>query len=213
MGQESTSRFTNHESRIRQPHAHQSWLALGTVGLLIVLYIAVFSALSVARHDAFETLAYDLGNYDQAVWNTIHGRLLRFTNVKGLTIRLAQHVEPILLPVSLFYLIYSSPKTLLVLQTVVVALGAWPVYLLAREKLRSEFGGIVFAAAYLLSPALEAANLYDFHAVSLAPTFLLWAFYFLEKEKDSWFIVFSVLAMSCKEEMSLLIVMIGLYAF
>jgi uncharacterized membrane protein len=213
VGQESTSRFTNHESRIRQPHAHQSWLALGTVGLLIVLYIAVFSALSVARHDAFETLAYDLGNYDQAVWNTIHGRLLRFTNVKGLTIRLAQHVEPILLPVSLFYLIYSNPKTLLVLQTVVVALGAWPVYLLAREKLRSEFGGIVFAAAYLLSPALEAANLYDFHAVTLAPTFLLWAFYFLEKEKDLWFIAFSVLAMSCKEEMSLLIVMIGLYTF
>ena len=181
------------------------------MGLLIILYIAIFSALSVARHEAFETLAYDLGNYDQAVWNTIHGRLLRFTNVKGLTIRLAQHVEPILLPVSLFYLIYSSPKTLLVLQTVVVALGAWPVYLLAREKLRNEFGGIVFAAAYLLFPALEAANLYDFQAVSLAPTFLLWAFYFLEKKKDPWFIVFSVLAMSCKEEMSLLIGMMGLY--
>jgi len=210
VGQESTSRITNHTSQITQPHS-QSWLALGIMGLLIVLYIAVFSALTAARHEAFETLAYDLGNYDQAVWNTSHSRLLRFTNVKGLTIRLAQHVEPILLPVSLFYLIYSSPKTLLVLQTVVVALGAWPVYLLAREKLRSEFGGIVFAAAYLLFPALEAANLYDFHAVSLAPTFLLWAFYFLEKEKDPWFIVFSVLAMSCKEEMSLLIGMMGLY--
>ncbi|MDH4135716.1 MAG: DUF2079 domain-containing protein [Anaerolineae bacterium] len=218
MGQESTSRITNHESRftdhvsrITQPHS-QSWLALGIVGLLIVLYIAVFSALAVARHEAFETLAYDLGNYDQAVWNTSHGRLLRFTNVKGLTIRLAQHVEPILLPVSLFYLIYSSPKTLLVLQTVVVALGAWPVYLLAREKLQSEFGGIVFALAYLLLPALEAANLFDFHAVTLAPTFLLWAFYFLEKGKAPWFIVFSVLAMSCKEEMSLLIGMMALYA-
>jgi len=195
-----------------QPHSQRRWLALTIVGLLIVLYIAVFSALSVARHDAFETLAYDLGNYDQAVWNTIHGRLLRFTNVKGLTIRLAQHVEPILLPVSLFYLIYSSPKTLLVLQTIIIAIGAWPLYLLAREKLQSEFGGIVFAATYLLFPALEAANLYDFHAVSLAPTFLLWAFYFLEKEKDSGFIVFSVLAMSCKEEMSLLIGMMGLYA-
>jgi uncharacterized membrane protein len=209
VSQESTSRITNHVSRFTQS---QRWLAPGIVALFIVLYIAVFSALSVARHDAFETLAYDLGNYDQAVWNTIHGRLLRFTNVKGLTIRLAQHVEPILLPASLFYLIYSSPKTLLVLQTIIIAIGAWPLYLLSREKLRSEFGGIVFAAAYLLSPALEAANLYDFHAVSLAPTFLLWAFYFLEKKEDLWFIVFSVLAMSCKEEISLLIGMMGLYA-
>jgi uncharacterized membrane protein len=205
--------FTLHAARSTQIYPYRRWSAMGTVGLLIVLYIAFFSALSMARHEAFETLAYDLGNYDQAVWNTIHGRILRFTNVEGLTIRLAQHVEPILLPVSLFYLIYESPKTLLVLQTVVIALGAWPVYLLAREKLGNEFGGIVFAAAYLLFPALEAANLYDFHAVSLAPTFLLWAFYFLEKEKDPLSIVFSVLAMSCKEEIPLLIGMMGLYAF
>ena len=102
MSQESTSRIT-------QPHS-QSWLAPAIVGLLIGLYLAVFSALAVARHDAFETLAFDLGNYDQAVWNTAHGRLLRFTNVEGLTIRLAQHVEPILLPVSLINLLYESPQ-------------------------------------------------------------------------------------------------------
>jgi uncharacterized membrane protein len=158
-------------------------------------------------------LAFDLGNYDQAVWNTIHGRLLRFTNVEGLTIRLAQHVEPILLPISLFYLLYESPKTLLVLQTVVVALGAWPVYLLAREKLRSEFGGIVFALAYLLFPALEAANLFDFHAVTLAPAFLLYAFYFLEKRMHLWSFIFAILAMSCKEDIPLLVAMMGAYAF
>jgi len=183
------------------------------VGLLIVLYIAVFSALSVARHEAFETLAFDLGNYDQAVWNTIHGRLLHFTNVEGLTIRLAQHVEPILLPVSLFYLLYESPKTLLVLQTVVVALGAWPVYLLAREKMQSEFGGVVFALAYLLFPALESANLFDFHAVTLAPAFLLCAFYFLEKRMHLWSFIFAILAMSCKEDIPLLVAMMGGYAF
>ena len=205
MGQE----FTQHVTR----NTHRRWLARGIVGLLIVLYIAFFSALAVARHEAFETLAFDLGNYDQAVWNTSHGRLLRFTNVEGLTIRLAQHVEPILLPVSLFYLLYDSPKTLLVLQTVVVALGAWPVYLLAREKLQSEFGGIVFAAAYLLTPALEAANLFDFHAVTLAPTFLLCAFYFLEKRMHLWSFIFAILAMSCKEDIPLLVAMMGAYVF
>jgi len=178
VSQESTLRITNHVSRFTQS---QRWLAPGIVALLIILYIAVFSALAVARHEAFETLAFDLGDYDQAVWNTIHGRILRLTNVEGLTTRLAMHVEPILLPVSLFYLIYSSPKTLLVLQTVAVALGAWPVYLLAREKMQSEFGGVVFALAYLLFPALESANLFDFHAVTLAPVFLLSAFYFLEE--------------------------------
>jgi uncharacterized membrane protein len=189
-----------------------SRLAQGLVWLLIALYILFFASLSIRRHEAFQTTS-DLGIFDQTVWNTVNGRPFRLTNMVGLDSSLDQHVEPILLPVSLFYLIYSSPKTLLVLQTIVIAIGAWPLYLLAREKLRSEFGGIVFAAAYLLFPALEAANLFDFHATSLAPAFLLWAFYFLEKEKDLWFIVFSVLAMSCKEEMPLLIAMMGLYAF
>jgi uncharacterized membrane protein len=200
--------LTNDISRQRY-----SRLAQGLAWTLIVLYILLFASLSMRQHEAFQTASLDLGNYDQAVWNTIHGRPLRYTNVEGLTIRLAQHVEPILLPISLFYLIYSSPKTLLVIQTIVIAIGAWPLYLLAREKLQSEFAGVVFAAAYLLSPALEAANLFHFHAVSLAPTFLLWAFYFLEKEKAPWFIAFSVLAMSCKEEIPLLIAMMGLYAF
>jgi len=213
VSQESTSRITNHESRITQPHSQRRWLARGIVGLLIVLYIAVLSALSVARHNAFETLAFDLGNYDQAVWNTAHGRLLRFTNVEGLTTRLAQHVEPILLPVSLSYLLHESPKTLLVVQTVAVALGAWPVYLLAREKMQSEFGGVVFALAYLLFPALESANLFDFHAVTLAPVFLLSAFYFLEKQMYLWSFIFAILAMSCKEDIPLLVAMMGAYAF
>jgi len=214
LGQESihASRFTLHVSRTTQTHSYQ-WIAQGTVGLLIVLYIAFFSALSVAHHEAFETLAFDLGNYDQAVWNTIHGRLFRLSNVEGLTTRLAMHVEPILLPVSLFYLIYSSPKTLLVLQTVIVTLGAWPVYLLAREKMQSEFGGVVFALAYLLFPALEAANLFDFHAVTLAPAFLLWAFYFLEKRVYPWSFIFAILAMSCKEDIPLLVALMGAYAF
>jgi uncharacterized membrane protein len=205
VGQE----FTEHAPRT----THQRWLAWGIVGLLIVLYIAFFSALAVARHEAFETLAFDLGNYDQAVWNTIHGRLLRYTNVEGVTTRLAHHVEPILLPVSLFYLLYENPKTLLVLQTVVIALGACPIYLLAREKLRSEFGGIVFALAYLLFPALESANLFDFHAVTLAPTFILCAFYFLEKRMHLWSFIFAILAMSCKEDIPLLVAMMGVYVF
>jgi len=213
VSQESIRNKSILEPRNSKTHSYRRGLALGIVGLLIILYITVFSALSVARHEAFETLAFDLGNYDQAIWNTIHGRLLRFTNVEGLSSRLAQHVEPILLPVSLFYLLYDSPKTLLVLQTVVVALGAWPVYLLAREKLRSEFGGIVFALAYLLFPALEAANLFDFHAVTLAPTFLLCTFYFLEKRIHLWSFVFAILAMSCKEDIPLLVAMMGAYVF
>ena len=36
------------------------------VWLLIVLYVVLFSTLTLRRHDAFQSAAFDLGNVDQA---------------------------------------------------------------------------------------------------------------------------------------------------
>ena len=202
------------------------WLALHwpglAVGALIVAYLAFFGPLTVLQHDAFQTTAFDLGNVDQAVWNTRHGRPLAMTNIEGLTNRLGTHVEPILLPISLLYFVWSDPRTLLIVQTLILALGAWPVYLLARRALEDPVGDplrgsrqalpVLFAAVYLLFPALESANAFDFHALALAPTFFLLAFYFLETERWGWYALLAVLTMSCKEDMPLLIAMLGLYA-
>ena len=71
---------------------------------------------------------------------------------------------------------------------------------------------LLFAAVYLLVPALQSANLFDFHAVALAPTFFLFALYCLETKRWGGYALFALLAMSCKEDMPLLIAMLGLYA-
>jgi uncharacterized membrane protein len=213
----------------------RSWRVEWAVWGLIALYIAFFGILTVQQHNAFQTTAFDLGNVDQAVWNTRHGRPFAMTNIEGLTNRLGTHVEPILLPVSLLYFVWSDPRALLLLQTVVIALGAWPVYLLARRamgnaqyptpntqhepqpaqyafRLASYALPLVFALAYLLFPALQSANVFDFHAVALAPTFFLFAFYFVETERWGAYALFALLTMSCKEDMPLLVAMLGLYA-
>ena len=204
----------------------RSWLVTHwtelAVGALIVAYLAFFGPLTVLQHNAFQTTAFDLGNVDQAVWNTRHGRPFAMTNIEGLTNRLGTHVEPILLPISLLYFLWSDPRTLLLLQTAILALGAWPVYLLARRALAGREGiplrgsrralPALFAAVYLLFPALESANVFDFHALALAPTFFLLAFYFLETEHWGWYTLFALLTMSCKEDMPLLVAMLGLYA-
>jgi len=89
---------------------------------ILVGYHAIF------RHLEFHTDAFDLGNMDQAVWNTLHGHPFRFTNRGnddfGPPTRLSIHVEPILLLLSLLYLIHSGPVTLLATQTIALALGA-----------------------------------------------------------------------------------------
>ncbi len=187
-------------------------LTAAVVGAAILLYVLTFSYLTVLKHEAFETTAFDLGNMDQAVWNSLRGRLLPFTNWGEEGTRLAYHVDPILILISPLYLLYSGPRTLLVFQTVVIALGAWPIYLLAHERLDDSRAAAVFPLAYLLFPALEAANMFDFHPTTLVAGLFPFTFYFLTKRRYALFFLFAVLVMSCKEEMPLLVVMLGLYA-
>jgi uncharacterized membrane protein len=192
---------------------NRSHLALSLLWLLIGLYVLGFGALSILRHEAFQTYAADLGNMDQPIWNTLHGRFVDETKNDGSQApRLTDHFEPIFALVSLSFLIYDDVKAILILQTVVIALGALPVFWRARDELESEGAGLVFAAVYLLFPALQAANVTEFHAVPLAVSPLLFAFHYT-KEKDwpkAW--LFAILAMSAKEEITLLVFMLGLYA-
>ena len=97
----------------------------------IAAYAAAFAALSVLRHDAFETGRFDLGNMVQAVWSTAHGHLLQVTNLHGVQVsRLAAHVDPILVVFAPLWWIWPSPSLLLTAQAVVVALGNFAAKLL-----------------------------------------------------------------------------------
>jgi uncharacterized membrane protein len=201
--------------------------------LLIVAYVAVFGTLSLRRHQNLRTNALDLGYADQAVWNTLHGRPFRFSTFLDAAfsldipiqdfqqpdVLLGYHVEPLLVPISLLYLVHDGPETLLWLQTLALALGAVPVYLLARHKCAARRTNhamiwlpVTFVALYLLSPSLEAANLSDFHAVAQSPVLLLSAFYCLETDRPWGFVAFAFLAATTKEEVGLLVAMMGLWA-
>lgn len=177
----------------------------------VLLYVAVFFWLAWLRHVSFNSSSFDLGIYDQVVWNTLHGRLYYYTTTGVPLLHLSNHADPTLLLVAPFYLIHSGPETLLFLQTAAIGLGGMPVYWLARRKLKSEFAAHSLLLAYLLFPALQVVNLWDFHPPALATGFLLYAFYFMERKKTAPFLIFATLAMGCKEQISLLVVFMGLY--
>ena len=106
-------------------------------------------------------------------------------------------------------------ETLLILQATVVALGAVPLFALARRLRLGNWPALAFAVAYLLNPTVQAANWLEFHPVTLAPTFLMAAFYFLVARTPKstwWFALFAALSAGCKEEIGLLVAMMGLYA-
>ncbi len=181
--------------------------------LAMLAYATYFSYLTLVRYAAFESRALDMGNLNQAIWNTANGNWFHLTNEPGTINRLSLHVEPIIIPISWLYWLHRGPETLLVLQACVVALGALPLFALARFTLKSEWMALLFALVFLLNPTIQAANWLEFHPLTLAPTLLIAAFFFLVIDRPGWFAFFAILAASCKEEIALLIFMIGLYAF
>ncbi len=204
------------------PRTLSFWIATGLVALLALLFAGYFIAYLTGRHDAYLTSAEDLGIMDQAIWSIVHGQLLHQTicnivsdtncySVHGIS-RFAIHFEPVLFPVSLLYLVWPSPKTLLVLQTLVVASGAFPAFWLARLRLRNEWAAVVIALLYLLYPAQQQAAIFDFHAVTFTAALLLFTLYFMYTRRTIWTFVFVILAMTCKEEMPVVIIVIGLWS-
>jgi uncharacterized membrane protein len=183
--------------------------------LLMVAYSVWMSDQSVLRYDTFKATALDLGNMDQAVWNTLHGHPFEFTNHAdnwyGAPIRLAQHVEPILLLLAPLYIFHADARILLVFQTVAIALGALPTFLLTRKYLLTlPLLAPLMAAAYLFAPASLGQNIYDFHPVTLAAPLLLYAMLALTYRRYGWFLLACVLTAACKEEMPLVVAMLGL---
>jgi uncharacterized membrane protein len=183
------------------------WLAVG----LVLAYALFFSSVAVLRHQSLHSTGFDLGHFDQAIWNTLHGRPFRTTNIVGITSRLAIHVEPILLLIVPLYLVWSDPRALLILQATALAAGGWPIFRLAAERLRSGLAGIVFLLVYLLFPALQGPNLYDFHPSPLAAPLLAFAYYAAERDQWRTFGLLVSLAALCREEIPLLVAMMGLY--
>ncbi len=178
----------------------------------ITAYAAGFASLSILRHRAFATGRYDLGNMVQTVWNTAHGNVLQMTSGDGRQIsRLAAHFDPILAAFAPLWWIWPSPELLLTVQAVAVALGALPVYRLARKHVGSDRAGLAFALVYLLYPATEWLTLNEFHPVALACPFLLFAFWYLDENRLIPFAIFAVLAMTTKEEIGLIVAGLGLW--
>ena len=204
------------------PRTRVFWIATGVVALLACLYAGYFIAYVTSVQAAYFTNAEDLGIMDQAIWSTIHGNMLHMTicnivhdtncyNLNGIP-RFAIHFEPILFPLSLLYLPWPNPDTLLVLQSLVVAMGAFPAFWLARLRLRNEWAGVGIAALYLLYPAQLNAQVSDFHAVTLTAALLLFTLYFLYTRRTILLFVFAILSMACKEEIPLVMIMFGLWS-
>ena len=182
------------------------------VWIATAAFAALFGALAVLRHRAFGSGRFDLGNMTQAVWSTAHGDVLSVTDVHGEQVsRLGSHFDPILAALAPLWWLWASPELLLVVQAVTVALGALPVFWLARAHLDAERPAAALALAYLLFPPVQWLTTSDFHPVALACPLLLVAWWFLDERRLLPFALFAVAALATKEHVGLTVGAMGVW--
>ena len=171
---------------------------VAVTAVLILWYTLHFGHLTSEVHRGYGDSAFDIGLYDQGLWllSRFHAP---FITLMGRNL-FGDHTQFSLLFLVPLYWIRPNATTLLYVQSFALALGAVPVYLLSMRLLRRPILAMVLAASFLLFPALAASNLENFHPDCLLVPVLGFAIYAAVVDKRRMFIVFSVLALLCKED-------------
>jgi uncharacterized membrane protein len=185
--------------------------------IAIVTYGTVFSCVTVLKHNVFQSYAWDLGTFNQALYTTLfNGKLFYYTpelflNPTGCYF--AQHFSPILFLLLPVYALSPSPTSLLIIKSFILALGALPLYLLAKELLKSNKAGFILAIVYLLYPGLQGANWFDFQPQVFLPLLFFSLCYFMIKHRWKLYFFSVVLTLMVEEDVVFVVIVLAAYYF
>jgi uncharacterized membrane protein len=206
------SRFTPPRlaSTLTQALARLERIAPALLAASVVLWVAVVFAASAYKYETFGQ-GYDQVDFEQAIWNTVQGRPMEDSRFNFTDSIFGMDWMPMLLLFVPFYGLVPSPHTLFFLHIVGAAVGAIPLYRLARDRLGSKVAGLAAGLVYLLYPTLLYGVTNPFQVRLFSVTLLLFAFYYFEKGSWPLFASASLLAMLARTDVSLVVAMFGIY--
>lgn len=179
--------------------------------LFVIGYALLFSLASAAKYWLFGQ-GHDLVLHEQAIWNTVHGRIFEVTGFIHPS-RLFGYdpylIELLVVPI---YALLPSVHTLFVLQSLALALAAPAVWLIARDEGLSPLVALAAVVLYLMYPTVQYTNLDAFRERSFGLCFFFWAMWAFREDRWRTFLVFLVLLIICRLEAALFASCFGLYA-
>lgn len=176
----------------------QLWLLL----IFVAIYVEIMVFFEYVRYLALITNAWDLGIFEQALYSTTNGGPLVYYTAElpwnSTGSFFGVHFAPIVLLVAPLYWALPGALTLFVVQTAAVAGSSFPLYGLARRNI-GPTGAMLLAMAYLASPPLVGAQLFDFHVESLLPVCALTLWWSWTSHRYRLAVVAAVLLSCCGE--------------
>lgn len=181
------------------------------IWFLIIIFSFAYSFYSLIRHRRLESLVFDLGIYDQMIWLASQGKRL-YSTILDMPF-FADHFTISLVLLSPLFWLWNNVKALLIFQAVFVSIGAYPIYLLAKQKTKDKMVALCLALAYLMFYGIQNAIAYDFHPIVLATALLAWLFYFYNLKKWRLFWPILILILGLQENFALLTMGLGAFLF
>ena len=216
------------EERVGAPSGpQQSALLAQRASRLITLLVALdalgISLTGIARYRAGVTHFYDLGVFDNLVWQAAHGRLFYYPQYEMSFF--GDHFAPLLFLFVPFYWVFAHPCTLVILQSVALALGAIPLSQATRailsrasgstgplgSELFREAAGIVLVLLYFANVSLLHISMFDFHPIAFVIPLTLAAYQAALAGRWPRFWVMSGLLLACQEESAISVASFGLF--
>lgn len=201
-------------SACRPQRSDRVFLAMTSGFLIIFCSLAILRLLTFhtgyTERDLPFSTSWDLGQYHQIIWNSLHGRLFENTYILDAHSFLGKTFSPILLAFVPLYAIWSNPIVLLLVQTLAVGLSSIPLYWFARKKL-GHLLALVVALTFFLSPAVENSVLTEFHEITLIVPILSFSTFFLLRRNYGAFLPCLALGLLVKEEVGLVMVALGIF--
>lgn len=182
--------------------------------MIAIGYISIVSTLAIWGHHSFNTNAWDLGIYSQALYSTLnHGKIFYYTselpgNPSGSLFGI--HFSPFLFLLIPIYALYQNPVTLLVLRPIAIATGVIPLYWIAREQMDSKWLIFLLAIIYLVYPPVMVPIL-NFDVEVFLPVLFLFALHYLKNGKLLHASPFIVLALMINEFVPFIVMTMAIY--
>lgn len=178
--------------------------------ICIIIFFLFFSTLAILKHKSFYSTGLDLGIYDQTVYGYSKGKM--YDSIMGFHV-LGDHIELILFLIAPLYLIFKTPITLIIIQSILISIGAFVLYILSKKILKSEIAAFIMCLVYLVHPAIQYVILFDFHPTVLPLPFIFLAIYSLIQKNYKTLMLSLFFIAICKEYFPLILIPFGIFLF
>lgn len=173
-------------------------------------FAILFGLISLVNHYNFRTYAFDLGIFNNSLYDYAHFRVDQCTVMEpGFRNVLSDHFNLLPALMSPFYWLFGS-YTLLVIQILAILWGSVGIYKVVSTLTRNAWPGLLAMLHFLTMWGVFSALAYDYHDNVIAAMLVPWFIYALHRNSTALTLVFFVLILISKENMALWMVFICL---